>query len=208
MDLWLDEHRVDLAVGCTYKYLDGGPGAPAFVYVAARHHGVLEQPIPGWVGHVDPFSMDERHTSAPGIRRMLSGTPPVVALRVLEASLETLEGIDMRDVRAHSERLTERFIEQADARLARHGFTVATPRTVEDRGSQVSLAHEHAYAIVQAAIDAGVVGDFREPDLCRFGFSPRHLTLDDVDEAVDRLDDLISSSRWREPRYAQRKTVT
>lgn len=202
MDLALDDAGVDLAVGCTYKYLNGGPGSPAFGYVAARHLDALDQPVPGWVGHADPFSMDEVHRPAPGIRRLLSGTPPVLALTVLAASLDEWDGRDLLALRAHSVALTERFIALADERLAAHGFEVVTPRDPAARGSQVSLRHAQAWEVVQAAIDVGVVGDYREPGLCRFGFAPLYLQLDEVDEAVDRLVGVMETEAWRP--YAER----
>lgn len=196
MDLHLDAAEVDLAVGCTYKYLNGGPGSPAFAYVAERHLPVLEQPIPGWVGHADPFSMDEVHTPHPGIRRVLSGTPPVIALTALAAALDGFDGVDLADLRSQSVALTERCIALADERLARFGVEVATPRHADQRGSHVALRHPHAWAVVQAAIAAGVVGDFRPPDLCRFGFAPLHLTLADVDEAMARLESILETGAW------------
>lgn len=208
MDLHLDECNVDLAVGCTYKYLNGGPGSPAFAYVADRHVEAIEQPISGWVGHADPFSMDEYHRPAPSIRKMLSGTPPVVALAVLDHALDAFDGADMAALRSHSTALTGRFIELADARLRRHGFIVATPRAAAERGSHVSLAHDEAYAIVQAAISVGVVGDFREPNLCRFGFAPLYLTIADVEAAVDRLEQLMVDGTYKRHEFQVRAAVT
>ena len=208
MDLHLDRDAVDLAVGCTYKYLNGGPGAPAFAYVAERLQVDLDQPVRGWVGHAAPFTMDERYAPAPGIRRMLSGTPPVLSLVALSTALEAFRDVDLGALREQSLALTDRFIELADDRLAAHGFTVVTPRERTQRGSHVSLAHDHAYEVVQAAITAGVVGDYREPGLCRFGFAPLYLTVDDVDEAVDRLVDLMERADWQAPEYAVRNTVT
>jgi kynureninase len=208
MDLHLDRDGADLAVGCTYKYLNGGPGAPAFAYVAQRHVESLDQPIHGWVGHAAPFTMDESYRPDPGIRRVLSGTPPVMSLVALDAALDAFEGVDLAALRAHSVALTQRFITLADERLAVHGFTVVTPREASRRGSHVSLAHTYAYEIIQAAIVAGVVGDYREPGLCRFGFAPLHLTLADVDEAVDRLVALMVAEAWTAPAHAVRSTVT
>ena len=208
MDLHLDDCNVDLAVGCTYKYLNGGPGSPAFAYVAAGLLASVEQPINGWIGHADPFSMDEFYRPATTIRKLLSGTPPVVALAVLDQALDAFDGLDMRGLRSHSERLTERFIELTDARLHRYGFVVATPRRADERGSHVSLAHDDAYAIVQAAISVGVVGDFREPNLCRFGFAPLYLTVADVAEAVDRLEGLMVDGLYDRAEFQVRSAVT
>jgi kynureninase len=204
MDLHLDAAGADLAVGCTYKYLNGGPGSPAFAYVAARHHPTLEQPIPGWVGHADPFSMSEVHQPAPGVRRMLSGTPPVLALRALDVALDAFAGIDLVALRAHSVALTERCLARADEL----GLETVTPRQAAERGSHVSLRHPHAWAVVQAGIEVGVVGDFRPPDLIRLGFAPLHLTLEDVDEAMDRLGRVLADGSWERWRDAERPVVT
>jgi kynureninase len=204
MDLHLDAAGADLAVGCTYKYLNGGPGSPAFAYVAARHHPTLEQPIPGWVGHADPFSMSEVHQPAPGVRRMLSGTPPVLALRALDVALDAFAGIDLVALRAHSVALTERCLARADEL----GLETVTPRQAAERGSHVSLLHPHSWAVVQAGIEVGVVGDFRPPDLIRLGFAPLHLTLEDVDEAMDRLGRVLADGSWERWRDAERPVVT
>jgi kynureninase len=204
MDLHLDAAAVDLAVGCTYKYLGGGPGSPAFAYVAERHLPELDQPIPGWVGHAAPFSMSEVHVPADGVRRMLSGTPPVLALASLDHALARFDGVDLVALRAHSVALTERCLAHAD----RLGLGTATPRDPDQRGSQVSLRHAHAWAVGQALIEAGVVGDFRPPDLVRLGFAPLLLTLDDVDEAMDRLAEVLRSGSWERWLGAERPTVT
>lgn len=208
MDLHLDDDGADLAVGCTYKYLNGGPGSPAFAYVARRHLAALDQPLQGWVGHAAPFSMDEAYEPHPSVRRLLSGTPPVMALVALDAALDAFDQVGLAALREHSVQLTDRFIALADEHLASHGFTVVTPRAAEGRGSHVSLAHEHAYEVVQAAIAAGVVGDYREPGLCRFGFAPLYLSLDEVDEAVERLVGVMHRGDWRRPELAVRSTVT
>jgi kynureninase len=208
MDLYLDRDGVDLAVGCTYKYVNGGPGAPAFGYVAERHIATLEQPITGWIGHADPFSMSEEYAADPTIRRLLSGTPSVLGMVALGAALDEWDGVDMVALRATSVALTSRFIERAEADLVPLGFEVVTPRNPDDRGSQVALAHEHAYAVIQAAIAVGVVGDFREPNLCRFGFAPMYTTLAEVDEAIDRLAVLVKAGDHLQPQHTQRRLVT
>jgi kynureninase len=208
MDLHLDRDQVDLAVGCSYKFVNGGPGAPAFAYVAQRHIAELEQPITGWIGHVNPFSMSEVHEPDPSIRRLLSGTPPVLGMVALEAALDEWDGVDFAELRATSLALTDRFIELADKHLASHGFEVVTPRDHEARGSHVALAHEHSYAVIQAAIAQGLVGDFREPNLCRFGLSPKYNTIAEVDEAIDRIVALAERGDHLLPRYAEKKKVT
>jgi len=204
MDLHLDDAEVDLAVGCTYKYLNGGPGSPAFVYVASHHLPVLDQPLPGWVGHADPFSMSEVHEPAEGIRRMLSGTPSVLALAALDYALGRFDGVDLVALRARSLELTDRFIAGADAL----SLEVVTPRQHEDRGSHVSLRHEHAWEVVQALIDAGVIGDFRPPDLIRLGFPPLDVTDDDVDEALSRLATVLATASWERWVDVPRPSVT
>jgi kynureninase len=203
MDLHLDGSGVDLAVGCTYKYLNGGPGSPAFAYVATRHLAVVEQPIPGWVGHADPFSMSEVHVPAAGIRRLLSGTPSVIALRCLEHALTRFDGVDLRQLRRTSERLTTLAIERADDL----GLDVVTPRDPEARGSHVSLRHDHAWEVMQALIEQGVVGDVRPPALLRFGFAPLYVTDEDVDDAFDRLAAILGDERWRRWLDTPRPTV-
>ena len=204
MDLHLDEAQVDLAVGCTYKYLNGGPGSPAFAYVATRHLGAIVQPVPGWVGHTDPFSMSEVHVPATGIRRLLSGTPPVLALRSLEHALTRFDGVDLAELRRTSERLTQRAIERGDDL----GLEVVTPREPSERGSHVSLRHDHAWEVMQALIAAGVVGDVRPPDVLRFGFAPLYITESDVDEAFERLEEIIRHETWRPWLDTPRPTVT
>ncbi len=203
MDVHLDDAEADLAVGCTYKYLNGGPGSPAFAYVASRHLGAIEQPIPGWVGHIDPFSMSEVHAPAPGIRRILSGTPAVLSLLALEHALTGFDGVDLAELRRTSVALTERAIAHADEL----GLEVVTPRDPAERGSHVSLRHEHAWEVVQALIQAGVVGDVRPPDLLRFGFAPLYITLDDVDEAFTRLGLILESASWERWLGVERPTV-
>ncbi len=208
MDLHLDRDGVDLAVGCSYKFLNGGPGAPAFIYAAERHHDGLVNAIPGWIGDAQPFAMNEEYHPAAGMRRMLSGTSPVIALRALGVALDRFDGVDMTAMRYHSVTLTERFIALVDQRLTTHGFEIASPRDPQHRGSHVSLAHVEAYAITQASVAVGVVGDFREPNLCRFGFAPLYLTLADVEDAVDRIVEVMESESWRDPTFAERKAVT
>ena len=203
MDLHLDRAEVDLAVGCTYKYLNGGPGSPAFAYVAGRHLPVLEQPVPGWVGHADPFSMSEVHRPADGIRRMLSGTPSVLALVALDHALARFDHVDLVALRARSLELTDRFLAGTDAL----GLEVVTPREHEHRGSQVSIRHAHAWEMTQALIDVGVVGDHRPPDLIRLGFPPLYITDDDVDEALSRLAEVLRTESWRAWLEADRPTV-
>jgi kynureninase len=194
----LDRCGVDFAVGCTYKYLNAGPGGPAFLYAAARHHAASQQPLAGWIGHADPFAMTPDYVPAPGIVRFLTGTPPVLALAPLEASLDVWEQVDMAAVRAKSVALTELFIELVAALPTAYGLTLASPSDPGERGSQVALRHpDGAYRIMKALIEARVVGDFRAPDILRFGFTPLTLRYVDVVEAVRRLDVIMRAGHWR-----------
>jgi kynureninase len=197
----------DFAVGCTYKYLNGGPGSPAFVYVAPQHQEALHQPITGWMGHAHPFAMDLAYAPAPGVAKMASGTPPVLALSALDAALDAFEGVDPAMLREASLSLTGYFMTLVDARLGER-FEVITPREPAARGSQVSLRHDEAYGVVQALIARGVVGDFRTPDVARFGFAPLYVSHADVWDAVDHLVAVVEGGEHLRPEYAVRNVVT
>jgi len=199
---------VDFAVGCTYKYLNGGPGAPAFVFVASRHHDRLTQPLSGWWGHAQPFAMSSAFQAAPGIRRMLCGTQPILSLRALKAALDVFDDVDLAALRAKSLALTDLFIDLLAPICREFGLRIITPRDPARRGSHVSVAHEHGYEIVQALIDRGIIGDFRAPDIMRFGFTPLYLRYRDVRDAAKALADILKSGAWREPRFAVRSLVT
>lgn len=194
----LDSTDVDLAVGCGYKYLNGGPGAPAFVYVNAIHHDRFLNPINGWWGHIDPFGMQPEFVPAQGIAGMQVGTQPILSLAALDAALDVFDGVDPKALRAKSELLTESFIRLADQRLP--GFEVVTPRDVDHRGSHVSLAHTEAHAIMAALIGEGVIGDVRPPNLLRFGLAPAFQSHVDVWDAIDVLVTVMAEERWRSAR--------
>jgi kynureninase len=204
----LDACEVDFAVGCGYKYLNGGPGAPSFAYVARRHQAALRQPLTGWHGHARPFEFTAVYEPAPGIDRMLVGTAPQLGLIALEAALTAFDGVDLHALRDKSVALTELFIALVDQELAGHGFGLATPRDAALRGSQVSLTHPQGYAIVQALIARGVIGDFRAPDILRFGFAPLYLSHGDVWHAVATLKRVMEEGVWRQPEFMARKAVT
>lgn len=198
----------DLAVGCGYKYLNGGPGAPAFVYVARRHQAEVRSPLSGWMGHARPFEFVDQFSPAPGMGRALCGTPQVIGMAVMEASLTAFDDLSMTDLRAKSQQLGDLFIALVDQRCAGMGFEVASPRDATIRGSQVSLGHAHGYPIMQALIARDVVGDFRAPDILRFGFTPLYVRYVDVWDAVEHLVQVMSRDEWREARFNDLAAVT
>jgi kynureninase len=204
----------DLAVGCSYKYLNGGPGSPAFTWVNPRLQGRMRQPITGWMGHVAPFAMARDYEAAEGIGGWASGTPPVLALSALDAALEAFDGVTMAEVRAASLSLTDLFIELVDQRCSQQWpeLELVTPRDHDRRGSQVSLRHPHAYGVVQALIARGVIGDFRdagsEPGIARFGFTPLYLRHVDAYDAVEHLVAVLAGEEYADPAYSSRNAVT
>lgn len=206
MEVDLDAHGADLAVGCGYKYLNGGPGAPAFLYVAERHLDDLDQPLTGWHGHARPFEMGPRYEPAPGITRARVGTPPLLSVLALEAALAAYEGITPAQARTQSLSVTGTFIDTLDALGI--DLPLATPREPERRGSQVSLRHPQAYAVVQALIARGVIGDFREPDIIRLGFAPLYITHVDAVHAASHLRSVLHEREFERPEFAARATVT
>ena len=206
LDVRLDEGGADLAVGCGYKYLNGGPGAPAFCYVASRHQEAFDSPLTGWQGSAEPFAMRGEHVPAPGIGRVRVGTPPLLSLLALEAALTAFEGATPAGFRAASLSVTGFFLDCVAALLPE--LEVATPREAARRGAQVSLRHPDAYAVVQALIARGVVGDFREPDVVRLGFAPLYVTHADALRAARQLRAVLDAGEHREPRFAVRATVT
>ncbi|MGZ4780808.1 MAG: kynureninase [Oryzihumus sp.] len=202
----LDEHGVDLAVGCGYKDLTGGPGAPAFLYVAARHQDAFDHPLTGWQGHAAPFAMSPDYAPAHGITRARVGTAPLLSLLGLEAALTAYDGLSMADVRSHSQSLTGFFLECLDSLGL--DLPVVTPRDPERRGSQVSLRHPEAYAVVQALIARGVIGDFREPDVVRLGFAPLYLSHADVLASAQHLLEVLRDKEFERPEFNARAAVT
>jgi kynureninase len=204
----LNACQADFAVGCGYKYLNGGPGAPAFVYVAQRHLEQVRQPLSGWHGHAKPFAFVQDYQPAPGINRMQCGTPPLLSMLALDAALDVFAGVDMAQLRAKSQNLCDLFIRLVDERLGEYGFGVASPRDREQRGSQVALTHPQGYAIVQALIARGITGDFRMPDILRFGFAPLYVRYIDVYHTVDVLAQIMASSEWNQDKFLTRKAVT
>ena len=198
--------NAEFAVGCTYKYLNGGPGAPAFIYARPDIVDTVEPALAGWLGHDAPFAMELGYRPAMSTERLRVGTPPVVQLSILDAALDAWEGVEMADLRAASVALSETFIAEVEARCP--GLTLASPRDARARGSQVSFAFEHGYAAMQALIDRGVIGDFRAPDIMRFGFTPLYLDQADVVAAVDVLEEVMKNRLWDDPKYQTRSKVT
>lgn len=206
VDVRLDACDVDLAVGCGYKYLNGGPGAPAFIYVAARHLDAFDQPLTGWHGHARPFAMEESYEAVAGIGKARVGTPPLLSVLALESALTAYDGLTMQQVRERSLSLTGFFLECLDALCPE--VEIVTPREKQARGSQVAVRHEQAYGVVQALIARGVVGDFRVPDVVRLGFAPLYLTHADVLASAEHLRQVLEAKEYADERYATRATVT
>ncbi len=196
----------DFAVGCTYKYLNGGPGAPAFVYAAPGIAEIAEPALAGWLGHAAPFAFDPDYRPAPGIARMRVGTPPILAYAALAAALDVWDGVDMADVRARSIALSERFIAEVEASCSE--LELASPRDPERRGSQVSFRFAHGYAAMQALIARGVIGDFRAPDIMRFGFTPLYLGEAEVSQAAAILARVMRERLWDDPAHRRTAAVT
>jgi kynureninase len=208
IELFLDRDEADFAVGCGYKYLNGGPGAPAFLYVARQHQEHLQQPLSGWMGHAAPFAFGDDYRAADGMSRTLCGTPAVLAMAALAEGVATFDGVAMHDVRSKSKALGELFLALVDFRCGAAGFAIACPRDADVRGSQVALRHTEGYAIVQSLIAQGVIGDFRAPDILRFGFAPLYTRYVDVWDAIDRLAGIMTEGTWRDERFRNRAAVT
>ncbi len=211
----LNAAKADFAVGCGYKYLNGGPGAPAFLYVAREHQSRLHQPLSGWMGHAHPFDFAQEYAPEPGISRYLCGTPPVLALTALDEGLDTVLAAQphggLAALEAKAARLTECFIDLVEDGCSEYGMTLVTPREAQRRGNQVSFAMEagdQAYAVVQALIARGVVGDFRAPNILRFGFAPLYLRLVDAWDAAEHVAEVLQTREWDQPRFLRRHAVT
>ncbi len=204
----LDAIGADLAVGCGYKYLNGGPGAPAFLYVARRHQERLDLPLTGWNGHREPFGLAGAYQPADSIEQARIGTPPLLSMVALRAALSVFEKVELAQLRAKSLALTDHAIDFADQRLARFGVEVVTPRQHRRRASQVSLRLPDAYPVCQALIERGVIGDFRAPDLLRLGFTPMYLSHTEVYRAMTVLAEILADGSYRHPRFARRPAVT
>ena len=206
MPVDLDGCEADFAVGCGYKYLNGGPGAPAFAYVAERHHSALSQPLTGWMGHAKPFEFLDDYAPAPGTDRLLCGTPPILALAALEVGVDLIAEIGVERLFAKSQALSEFFREC----LSERGISLelVSPEDPDRRGSHLSFRHENAYAVSQALIARGVVGDFRDPDILRLGFAPAYLRFEDMADAARTLADILATGEWKRAEFSERSAVT
>lgn len=207
MELNLDGWSCDLALGCGYKYLNGGPGAPAFIFVAERLQDELEPPLQGWMGHSEPFAFEDSYRPAKGITRFLTGTPSILALAALAAGLDTFDGVSMRHVMEKSRALSQLFIDEVEKKCG-ESLQLASPRDCKDRGSHVIFAHPQAYAVIQALISRGVIGDFRSPDLMRFGFAPLYNSYSDIVRSAEILADILATGEWEQEQFHRRAKVT
>jgi kynureninase len=206
VEIDFDGHAVDFAVGCTYKYLNGGPGSPAFISVAKAHQGTAQHPLSGWWGHAAPFAFDRDFRPDAGIKRFLCGTQPIISLRGVDVALDAMAGVEVAALRQKSLALTELFMARVGALLP--GLNIVTPREASLRGSQVGICFDKGFAVVQAMIERGAIGDFRAPDLMRFGFAPLYVRFEDVWDAAEILAECIKAEVWRDPRYNRKLEVT
>ena len=208
MPVDLTAAQVDFVIGCGYKYLNGGPGAPAFVYVAERHQNKFIQPLAGWLGHVQPFAFDWKYQPAEGIARYLCGTQPILSMIALECAVDVMLEADLAQVREKSLVMADLFIELVEQRCAGFDLKLETPRQRERRGSQVCFSHSQGYPIMRALIAERVIGDFRAPDILRFGFTPLYVSYSDVWDAVEILANILNTRAWDRPEFQQRAAVT
>lgn len=206
LDVDLGNWNADLAVGCGYKYLNGGPGAPSYVFVNSEHHSYLRTPLPGWHGHADPFAMIPDYVPAPGIGQFTGGTPPMLSLLALEDALHAFGGVSTTDLAAKARALTSLFVELTTEPGS--GPVLASPPGPDQRGAQIALRFGHAFGLVQALIDRGVIGDFRAPDIARFGFAPAYVRYVDVFDAATTIAQVIETKEYFAERYSARSTVT
>ena len=207
LELDLNASGCDLAVGCGYKYLNGGPGAPAFIYVAERLQDEIANPLQGWMGDAEPFAFVDEYRPMTGIARFLTGTPSILGMAALNAGISTFDGISMADVTAKSRSLSQLFVDEIE-RSCGGEVRFASPRDPAQRGSHVVFAHPQGYALMQALIARGVIGDFRAPDLMRFGFTPLYTRYADVVRAAEILADILATREWDQPRFMTRAKVT
>lgn len=206
LPLSIGNSNAEFAVGCTYKYLNGGPGAPAFIYVRPDIVTSITPALTGWLGHQDPFAMELKYRPSASTERFRIGSPSIIQFKLLELAMKVWEEVDMTELRASSVLLSSLFIEEIERRCP--NLTLVTPRDPEQRGSQVSFASDDGYAIMQALIERGVIGDFRQPNIMRFGIAPLYLDKNDINEAAQILEEIMINEVWREPKFQLKKEVT
>lgn len=204
----LNQSNSDFAIGCTYKYLNGGPGSPALLWVNQKHQNRFWQPLSGWWGHQQPFAMAQHYQPSQGIRRFLCGTQPILSMRLIECGVDIFLATDMQKIREKSLKLTDLFIQLMQQECSTFGFSLITPTQHQQRGSHVSFRHEHGYAIIQALIARGVIGDYREPEVLRFGITPLYLGYEDIWNAVQHIKAVMIQSEWKNEKYQTRGQVT
>jgi kynureninase len=204
----LNAAQADFAAGCGYKYLNGGPGAPAYLFVAQRHQAAAVSPVTGWLGHARPFDFVDEYTPAPGIGRFLAGSHPILGITALEVGVDLMLQAEAQCLFAKSRALSDLFVTLVESRCAGQGLELASPRKAQARGSHVAFRHAQAYAVMQALIARGVIGDFRTPDLMRFGFAPLYNRYADIWHAVETLRDVLHTTAWDRPEFKQRQAVT
>jgi len=197
----LDTCEADFAVGCGYKYLNGGPGSPAFLYVAKRHQQEIKQPLSGWMGHAKPFAFDAKYTAAPNINQFQCGTPSVISMSALDAALDVWQDVDMLQIRHKSAGLADVFIELIQMNNCLTDLILISPNVAQQRGSQLAFSHDAAFAICQALIQKGVIADFRAPNILRFGFTPLYTSFEDIWLAVTILVNIVESEQYKESRF-------
>lgn len=206
--VYLNEAAADFAVGCGYKFLNGGPGAPAYVFVASRHFDEAISPLWGWLGHAKPFDFSGDYAPGDGIDRFQCGTPALLSLVALDAALDAFDGVEIPALYGKAQRLGDLFLDLVDSELGNSDLEIACPRKADERGSQVSFTHPNAFEIVQALIDRDMIGDYRAPDIARFGLTPIYLRYSDIGRGVELLKDVMDQEAWRDPRYQTRGKVT
>lgn len=208
LDLALDDSQVDFAVGCGYKFLNGGPGAPAFLYVASRHLPQIKQPLQGWMGHRAPFAFNPDYEADLGINQLQTGTPSILAMSALDTALNSFEGVSPANLQSKATALGETFLSLVAAEPALSDLQLVSPRNPEIRGAQLSFSHDHAYPISQALIAAGVIVDFRAPNLLRLGFSPLYLSFTEIAVSVSILKHIMVENIYKDQQFNQPKKVT
>ena len=208
MPIELDAIEADFAVGCSYTYINGGPGAPAYIYVAERHHDSARQPLSGWWGHAEPFAFESSYRPVGGIRRFLCGTQSILGLKGVEAAMDLFDGVDITAIRRKSQLLCDVFIRLVEQHQDCGNLRLVSPRDADERGSQVSFDFENGYPVVRAMIEQGVIGDFREPGIMRFGLAPYYLRFTDLFDAIEVMADCLRREVWTDPKYTAREAVT